>query len=1022
MNIQLFLSDQEVEMNDKVHIPLNRSYSSMANPTDILVDYSKSINIPMTKKNNKIFANAYRIDDIVVGGGDDTTNLGMYLDPSKRIPMKIIYNGTVLMDGYAKFISSTIDDKKGYYTINLFGSLGYMFQDLLSIVPSIDRLDGADEKFVMDKDEDAELDIHYVKKIFDTPSPDAWNLNNANAEDGTLIGFAPSHRGLYSNFESGKIQKNASDIIEISQYLNDIWVNKWKSINTKFSGETEEEFHTRALAFVEQLGAKDVVGEGIRDYVKREYRCEHLKPFLYFNRLMGLFSNKCTELTGYKMEFDKRWFNQQNPYWANMCYMLDPIDRSETKINAGDKILGPTRENNSYTASTSVAGTNTCDLTMGTITYDVTDNIKSSGITIRPLTINFGVSHTSKPGAAQVTFTNSKVKLNNNTIVTVTIKLLTKNTAGNWISKTTETFWTNGYNNATSYNPNNYDKSKFVTLEEVENSAGETITVNSSKGGWVKYRIKLPTISNEADFSNGLRVEVRLKYDNNVGVSGWVLPILYDWQYYNTNTKQWNNRGIFQYYKGTGSYGNEGMVYNAVDGIAYEYSISRPTFSDSIIPKIPVKLSTVYQKDEPLFNIILEYTKMFNLKWDVDYLNKIIKINTTSTLFDKIGIVDISSKIDMSKGMVIEHLPFDTKYLDFNYADVDGYIYKNYKNKYGFQYGEKLLNTGYEFNSDRNKLFDNIKPSSSSSRIFIPFEDWCNWDLQSILQNKTEQYVLLDSDSENENEYVSLNNWYLRGTNQSEVKYILTDSTSLMTSTNTECYLDTSYALSIGVGKEMKNLPLFSPVIIKDDKYYGCLFNTPYEDYTYDSSIKRMIGNDIYNLFWKSYINEMYDINNKKVTAYLYINIDDFNNFKINRFVTFDNQLFLVNKIMDFNFDDTSSTKVELIKINNPNNLKGKTFNSLIVSPESIWFDSMYDGERSELIAVMTTDTLSLSNITIDESLRGNIVIGDFRKPVSSVSTFRIDFPVRDINAKGNIYVKDSKGNEAIIPIEITNE
>ena len=105
MNIQLFLANQEVELSEAIRFPLNKTFSDLNNPTDIIVDYSKSINIPMTMKNNKIFANAYRLDRSIVGGGDK--NLGLYLDPSKRIPMRLMYNGSLVLEGYAKYTSAT---------------------------------------------------------------------------------------------------------------------------------------------------------------------------------------------------------------------------------------------------------------------------------------------------------------------------------------------------------------------------------------------------------------------------------------------------------------------------------------------------------------------------------------------------------------------------------------------------------------------------------------------------------------------------------------------------------------------------------------------------------------------------------------------------------------------------------------------------------------------------------------------------------------------------------------------------
>jgi hypothetical protein len=76
-----------------------------------------------------------------------------------------------------------------------------------------------------------------------------------------------------------------------------------------------------------------------------------------------------------------------------------------------------------------------------------------------------------------------------------------------------------------------------------------------------------------------------------------------------------------------------------------------------------------------------------------------------------------------------------------------------------------------------------------------------------------------------------------------------------------------------------------------------------------------MIGNTIYDLFWNKYINERYNIQNKKVTLYVNITPPDFIQFEFNKFVTVDNQLFMINKIYDYDLNSNGLTKVDLIQI-----------------------------------------------------------------------------------------------------------
>lgn len=75
---------------------------------------------------------------------------------------------------------------------------------------------------------------------------------------------------------------------------------------------------------------------------------------------------------------------------------------------------------------------------------------------------------------------------------------------------------------------------------------------------------------------------------------------------------------------------------------------------------------------------------------------------------------------------------------------------------------------------------------------------------------------------------------------------------------------------------------------------------------------------DIYTLFWKRFIDERYNKNNKVVTCYVKLDTNDFQNFEFNKFVNIDNQLYFVNRIFDFNLTSNEPTKVELITIQDP--------------------------------------------------------------------------------------------------------
>ena len=92
-----------------------------------------------------------------------------------------------------------------------------------------------------------------------------------------------------------------------------------------------------------------------------------------------------------------------------------------------------------------------------------------------------------------------------------------------------------------------------------------------------------------------------------------------------------------------------------------------------------------------------------------------------------------------------------------------------------------------------------------------------------------------------------------------------------------------------------------------------CLFNIPKENYTYDKNYSGK--KSIYYNFWQNYINERYNVQNKLVTCYIRISPKMWNEFEFNKFIKIGNQLYMVNKIYDYDITSSEPTKVDLITI-----------------------------------------------------------------------------------------------------------
>ena len=79
-----------------------------------------------------------------------------------------------------------------------------------------------------------------------------------------------------------------------------------------------------------------VVGDGLTARDMNELRSYAQLPFVYWPRFWKMVQNAGEQLTGYRWELDKDWFNEKNiPYYYKLVMMLNslPTDMSATEKN-----------------------------------------------------------------------------------------------------------------------------------------------------------------------------------------------------------------------------------------------------------------------------------------------------------------------------------------------------------------------------------------------------------------------------------------------------------------------------------------------------------------------------------------------------------------------------------------------------------------------------------------------------------------------------------------------------------------
>ena len=948
MKLQLFVEDKELDLTGTETFPLNKTFDNLNNPTDIIVEYSKSINVPITLNNNRILGNSYRLDrEIVV---NNTTNIGMYLDPNKRIPMKLIYNNEVVLDGYAKFVSSTQSLKNNYYTLNLFGVLGDIFHKLKNVVVSYDNVDETldnPEQYVLN---DYSLDAYGEPVPFDNAFvSDSWYYNTSDLSHPSevsvrnIYGAAPTYCGYYPNFEPTRVQWSDTQSSLIEDELRETWKRRYYAANNITNPTTAQE--GAAEAYVDALDPAGYVGDGLKDYQIGDYRAYKQRPFIYFNKLLYMFKDKLEELSDYALDLDSNWFNANNPYWTHMCYMFDHLQKvdgeSSTDVNLIDA------SNISETQALSYSGTSYVWFKK-MVAMPITGSTTTTGLVTNPFNLCLDLKLDKSLKTIHYDYDQSNrppiLRLYNRVGIKIDI------TCG----ATTHTFYSSG--SSLKYvkdNPNTWlpiwDK------PTDDNYLALSLAPDNMVGGWSNktdtdewfYYLNIPALAFEGDFAPNDDLTINI-YFGNTKVHGTKSASFFHGSHRDDVV------GVNVFIDGEDPTLQTDDVAGDLRVNALPITYKKPWYN------VNIGLKTFYKKEDPLFNVILEYTKMFGLVWSVDYQERKVRLQRRETLFNNYQIEDWSSKLDKTQDMVVEPVSFPSQYIRFGYEDTDGYRYTSYKDSYDVEYGDKIVKTAYEFNSDDTNMIEGIKPTIASNRNFVSYMDSLHWDTVSTIKAKTDFVPRLECADEDDKQAISAGNWCMRSDNIGNTdiskKCYITNDTPLMLAEDKSYYIDPR-AVEAGYLEYPTvithyGLPVFTPVFRDSNPsfstyntHYSCLFNTPYEDFTSDKLFLNSKGRTVYDLCWNKFINERYNAQNKKVTAFFNLTVSDYNSFNFNKFITFDNQLFMVNKIMDFNPTTNKSTKCELIQIADTNNYTQplEEFEPIMVNLDSYTYSDEYN-------------------------------------------------------------------------------
>lgn len=862
--LRIFIEGKELDSLESVTVPITKQFEELSNPTVICNDYSKTVTVPLSKNNNDIFGHCYNPDRLISASSDkDTPLVGIYFDPYQKLDCRLQWGDDVFFTGYAKMLKVT---NKGY-EITINGELGKIFQELQKISFQKSDFESEEdiEKYWIDGSKYVNTTINrdLVYKCWNS-SQDDYTLRettDSNYDITDIIGFVPNN-SFSSDFDYSTFEYYDSDEAANTQMTYEDYLNQ------EIYGEK---------TFTQRYGieASSIVGDGLYPEQTGDWRSYNQIPFIYWNKFWQIFQKKSEEVTGYTWDYENI---KDTPEYARLATTLLTRDEAITQLDMEkDKnfsiITKPSSivhiqydpEQNPSTIQTTITGSseyvknNFLDPAGGTLLLKFTPSFtlrlyNNTGYTATSLGFTVPTSSINYAyGALKI-----RVRYGNTKILSEFYIIDNSDAAEKLYSK---------------YFPQaNLLK---VSQQVVSVPSGSYIDANFST-----QPIYLKIQSDEG--SHGIYIDItpyNLKSDGDHTIA----PVLF-----------FGTSDGYKYPDKTASLISSTIA--SSDDLIWQKTFLRS--GDSFVLNDLCTLN---------FENLLNWCKMYRVNIYIDEIEK--KLVFTQNYFDEYTITDHTDKVDKSSGFEVSPVTFDKKYIKWGYNDTETYLSKSYNNLYNLGFGEKKMSTNYTFNTDELVLFD----TNTQTILYTP--SYIYWNSiktypADVVYNIWDN-LLLDTRDEDGNTISCKNMFFYpqRTTVVGDFGRYVTDDTVLMTAANTYCNIDV----------DSTNVPKTKTAywVVPDLVCYTadcCIFEKPQKNYT--KSEKYFDGvQTIYQKHWKNYIAERYNVQNKKVTTYIRLTPSEFINFKFNQFWKIGNQIYIVNKIYDYDITSDKPTKVDLITV-----------------------------------------------------------------------------------------------------------
>lgn len=914
--INLYIGDQLVDLDDQSFILFNYQMDDLSNPTIVKNSFSQPITLKGTPRNNKVFGDYFRADRRIAHSGGET---GVDFAASQKTPFTI-YNemGEILESGYVKLDSISRNRGDVQYNISLYGGLGSFFY-ALSYDENGNKRTLADLDYLGTGNADSELTF----TINVTSVSAAWarlmEFPETIAGIWDVINFAPAYNGI----PEGNFSPDKAIVDPASVGLRDTITDNDVAYTTR-SG----------YALVNLAQAQD-------EWAVKDLRSYLQRPVLSMRALWSAISNPDNN-GGYEVDSSVVFNDLKIGRYAKLWMTLPLISSiGSFKQESGDLSLTmssvPALGNEvgrfdvvgSVPSGTKISANLHCKIrfnmpsgadayteltrTAGYINGRVTDS-KISAIFIQA--VAYGSDDAIVGGSAV------KVAGNGRTAASIA--------------------------QACGYNPawiSDYEKVNIETFEKVSSGVYEIpmemgFSVEAQDVAYYKILVSVyPGTQHVAASDSGRDVTIEYTGDGSIST-----PVLY--HDYNTGFTPFTTF----------------IVHGAAtDTITY-------ASSDTLRSGATITKKMLLSSSHTPAEYMISFCKILGLYFTYDHATRKVTIHRRNDLYQD-ETIDLSKRVDLSKGVTIDPMAYDAKWYDFILESDGGAFYDEYLNVEGVPYGMHRVDTGYDFNAEavslmENVVFKNACTILARSRYFnyifkgqsfqpSPFLDKGNtYTLWSASGETLETDIACPPFNASVTYYNDTNRGYdspygwklelctkdnkpIDGAdilvfNDGFVDYDyfkLTDDLPVMNALNdgVPCWL---LGAGAGTGDDALKIPTFNRYRmgafaenIRDSLDFGIPRQLDIPNVTYKQGIT------IYERGWMNYMRDRYDENTKVMKCRV-----DFSGMQVNqgllrKFYWYENSLWVLNKITNYSLTTYDPVECEFVQVQDKDNyLNGQIY------------------------------------------------------------------------------------------------